>query len=118
MKKLPIIGTLLSAFLASVCCVGPVIFAALGVGAGATGILAASADLAASFVPFRPLFIGISVLFLGFAFYSVYRKKTADSFEDCDCGVKQGSQIKKRARSLIWVMAAIAMVLITIPYFL
>lgn len=118
MKKLPIIGTLLSAFLASVCCVGPVIFAALGVGAGATGILAAGADLTAAFVPFRPLFIGISVLFLGFAFYAVYRKKATDSSGDCACDVEQDRQIKKRSRSLIWVMAVIAMVLITLPYFL
>ncbi|MFQ5753384.1 MAG: mercuric transporter MerT family protein [bacterium] len=118
MKKLPIIGSLLSAFLASVCCVGPVIFAALGVGAGATGILAMSADLATSLVPFRPLFIGFSILFLGFAFYSVYRKKVAGSSEGCSCDVKQGSRIGKRSRSLIWVMAAIAMVLIALPYFL
>ena len=118
MKKLPIIGTLLSAFLASVCCVGPVVFAALGVGAGATGILSASADLATSFVPFRPLFIGISVLFLGFAFYSVYRKKGIGSSEHCVCDMEQGGQIKKRSRSLVWLMAAVSMILITLPYFL
>jgi len=117
MKKLPVIGSLLSAFLASVCCVVPVIFAALGVGAGATGSLAMSADLATSLVPFRPLFIGASILFIGVAFYAVYRKKGGSS-EDCYCDVAQGSRIEKRSRSLIWVMAAIAMILITLPYFL
>lgn len=38
--KVSSIGTIIFAFFASVCCIGPLIFIAIGVGVGATGILA------------------------------------------------------------------------------
>ena len=50
-------GGVLSAFFSSVCCIGPLIFSALGAGAGATGFLGASARFAASITPYRLLFV-------------------------------------------------------------
>ncbi len=49
------IGGIIAAFLASLCCIGPVLFAALGVGAGATGMLASTAGFLKAFVPYRSL---------------------------------------------------------------
>jgi len=67
-------GGLLAAFLASACCIGPLIFAALGVGIGATGFLAGTAGVLKALLPYRPLFIGLTILLLGVAFYLAYRK--------------------------------------------
>jgi hypothetical protein len=52
-------GGILSAFFSSVCCVGPFIFTALGIGTGATGFLAGVAGFTKALIPYRPLFIGL-----------------------------------------------------------
>lgn len=49
---------------ASLCCLGPILFVTLGVGAG----------LASTFEPLRPLFTALTVLGLGIGFYTVYAR--------------------------------------------
>ena len=72
------VGGLGAALLASVCCIGPLIFAALGVGIGATGFLAGAAGVLKGLLPYRPAFIGLTILLLGISFYLAYGKpKTA-----------------------------------------
>lgn len=55
----------LAAIGASVCCVGPLILLTLGVGGAWVANLTALG-------PYRPFFIGLTMLFLGFAFYKLY----------------------------------------------
>lgn len=50
---------------ASVCCVGPLVLLALGIGGTWVGSLAAME-------PYRPFFIGLALLFLGLAFRKLY----------------------------------------------
>ena len=45
------LGGIIAAFFASLCCIGPVVFTALGVGAGATGLLASTAGFMKGLVP-------------------------------------------------------------------
>lgn len=56
------VGGVTAAFLGSLCCLGPLLFVTLGVGAG----------LASTFEPLRPVFAVIMLALFGLAFYSVY----------------------------------------------
>jgi mercuric ion transport protein len=90
---------------ASACCIGPVLFSLLG--AGALG--AASVRLE----PYRPWLIGFTVLLVGVAFYGAYRPTTAEPCEDAVCTPRS----KRTAKMLVWIVAAIAAVLIAFPYY-
>jgi hypothetical protein len=60
-----LVGSILAAFGASICCVGPLVLLALGIsGAWISSLTALE--------PYRPIFMGLTLLFLGFAFYRLY----------------------------------------------
>lgn len=109
------VGGLVAALFASVCCFGPLVLAALGVGAGATGFLASTAGFLKALLPYRPVFVALSAGLLGFAFYLAYRR--AGPF----CTVREsclsGSE-KLSPRMLLWLAAAVAAALILSPYWL
>jgi len=68
MQKVSLAGSLISGILASVCCIGPIVFAVLGIG---------SVGFILKFEKYRPLFIVVAAVFLGTAFYFTYKKKPA-----------------------------------------
>lgn len=94
-------GIIVSAILASICCIGPLFIAILGIG---------SIGIFSSLERYRPLFILITFGVLGTAFYLTYRKKKN---ADACCELKR-DRIKKIA---LWVIAIIAVVLLLFPYF-
>jgi len=106
------IGGLFSAFLSSVCCIGPTFFAALGIGTGAIGLLGGLSRFAASMVPFRPFFILLTFVFLGVEFYSVYRR--VNTCETAGCSPEASKKIKM----LLWAVAGLSLVLMIAPYLL
>jgi mercuric ion transport protein len=60
-----LVAGILAALGASACCVGPLVLLALGVsGAWISSLTALE--------PYRPIFIGLTLLFLGLAFYRLY----------------------------------------------
>ena len=69
-----LIAGILSAVGASICCVGPLVLLALGVSGAWIGSLTA-------LEPYRPVFIGLTLLFLGLAFYRLYLVRPACSPE-------------------------------------
>ncbi len=98
-------GAIGAAFLASLCCVGPLVFVAFGVGAG----------LASTFEPLRPLFTFLTVALLAVGFYVVYGKQpaaTAACGPDGSCAV---SRDRTRDKVLLWVAAVVALVFLTFP---
>ena len=110
------IGGLSTALLASVCCIGPLVFAALGVGVGATGFLAGTAGFLKGLLPYRPAFISLTILLLGISFFLAYRKSKSAVCapgEVCASGTRIGVN-----RTWFWIMAAFALVLILAPYWL
>lgn len=109
--KITSMGSILSAFFSSLCCVGPLIFTALGVGAGTTGFLAGTAQFAKVLVPYRPLFIGLTFLLLGMGFYSVYRKGTRCA-TDSTCL----PNTLKKTKAALWIITGLAVILM--PYLL
>ncbi len=108
-------GGLLAAFLASICCIGPLVLAALGVGVGATGFLAAVAGVLKTFLPYRPLFIGLTVVFLGVSFYLAYWKPTVMDASCQACAPASGARAN---RWLLWIIAGLAVALVLAPYWL
>ncbi len=108
-------GGLVAAFLASVCCIGPLVFAALGVGVGATGILAGTAGFLKALLPYRPWFIGAAGLCFAVGFYLIYRKPATACKPDAACQPEANARFVRR---LLWTLAALALVFILAPYWL
>ncbi len=108
-------GGLLTAFLASICCIGPVIFAALGVGVGATGFLADTAGVLKALLPYRPLFIGLTMIFLGMSIYLAYRKPTIG---DASCQACVPATGVRSHRRLLWIIVGLAVAVVLAPYWL
>lgn len=85
-----------SAGLASICCIGPLVLA--GLGAGSLGV-------AAELTRYRPQFLGLTGVILAFAFYFVYRKRSAVC-ADGSCELRSGSRNIKAGLWVITVLAA------------
>lgn len=98
-------GSVLSALLASLCCIGPVVFALIGAG---------SLGFAAVFEPYRPYLLALTVLFLGTAFYFTYRRREVKC-EDGTCRVESAGQWNK---ILLWVAAIVAAIFMFFPQIL
>jgi len=109
------IGGIIAAFLASLCCIGPVLFAALGVGVGATGILASTAGFLKAFVPYRPFFILVAVVAIGAGFYLVYRKPKAACASDSHCS---DSRIRSKSVVFLWMATVLTLFFVLSPYWL
>jgi len=98
-------GSVLSALLASLCCIGPVVFSLIGAG---------SLGFAAAFEPYRPYLMVLTVLFLGSGFYFTYRKREVKC-EDGTCRTESAGKLNK---IILWVAAAIALVFLFFPQLL
>lgn len=109
------VAGLIAAFLASLCCIGPLVFAALGVGVGATGALAGTAWFLKGLLPYRPVFVGLTLLLLGISFYHAYRKPTSLCATEAGCAARSASRLN---RTWVWLIAAFALALVLAPYWL
>lgn len=103
-------GGIITALLASLCCITPVLAVLGGVGGIATTF---------SFLePLRPYLIGLTVIVLGYAFYKAYKPKKET---DIDCACEDETSGKKvsfiNSRKFLWIITAISALLITFPYY-
>ncbi len=108
-------GGIIAAFFASLCCIGPVVFAALGVGVGATGVLASSAGFLKAFVPYRPFFIVVALAAIGTGFYLVYQKPKAACTLESHCTV---SQTRSKPVVILWIATVLTLFFVLSPYWL
>jgi len=100
-------GVVGAAAAASACCIGPVVFSLLGAGA-----LSASA---VKLEAYRPWFLGLTLVLVGAAFYSAYRPTANTScLADGTCTPES----RRTARIMVWIAAALAVLLITFPYYI
>lgn len=99
-----IVGSVVAATAASVCCMGPVVAALIG--AGALG--AASTQLE----PYRPWFLGLTVVLLGAAFATTYRRQRA-ACAGGSCAPSSG----RAAKIVLWIAVAVVGLLAAFPYY-
>lgn len=86
------IGSTIAAFVASVCCLGPLLLGGAGLGA----------VLVATFAPLRPYFLAVSAVLLAGGFYFVYRKpKTGEACTGETCAPQ--SRSRRLAKPLLWL---------------
>lgn len=98
-------GAFVSAALASICCLGPLVLAGLGLG---------GLGLAAGLSRYRPIFIGLASLLLGMAFYFAYRRREVPCANG-RCELRSGSRTLK---AVLWIIAAGVVALVTLPHYL
>lgn len=97
------VGSVATAIVASLCCIGPAVLAIAG--AGSIGAFSA-------FETYRPYFIGVTVLLLGSAFYLTYRKREVKC-EDGSCKIEGAGKWNKLG---VWSATIIAVLAISYPY--
>ena len=91
---------------ASLCCIGPLVLLALGI--GGTWISSLTA-----LEPYRPVFIGLTLLFLFLSFRKLYLIPQACSPGDsCALPATQRNQ-----RIIFWMVTTILILVLTFPYY-
>lgn len=104
-------GGILSAIFSSVCCTLPLLFTALGVGAGTVGFLGGLGRFAGAMVSYQPIFVLLAILFLSLGFLTLYRRGA------CNTSTCSPEQMKK-TKQIWWVIAAITFFFLLFPYLL
>lgn len=103
--KMAITAGLLAAMGASICCVGPLALLGLGVSGTWIGSLTA-------FQPYRPVLIGLTVLFLALAFRKLYLVPQV-----CEPGTRCANPaVARRQRAIFWVIGLLVLALIAFPW--
>lgn len=103
------VSSIVSAFIASLCCVGPLVFALLGLG---------GAGLLVKFEPYRPYFIVVTFALLGAGFYFTYRKPKAaaaapDGGPGCACPAPRAN---RGGKLMLWVATVLVVGFLSFPY--
>ncbi|HMS85337.1 MAG TPA: mercuric transporter MerT family protein [Nitrospira sp.] len=100
-----LIASVLTAVGAAVCCVAPLVLLALGISGAWISTLTA-------LEPLRPVFIGLTLLFLGLSFRKVYLHP-----QTCVPGTAcADSHTVKRQRGMFWVVTVLALALLAVPW--
>lgn len=99
-------GGVIGAILASSCCILPLLFVMLGISGAWIGSLTA-------LLPYKPLFAGVALVFIGLGFWQVYFKTKPACDEDSYCARPQSSLITK---STLWISSAVVLLSLTINW--
>jgi mercuric ion transport protein len=104
-ERAAVTGSVVSGILASACCIGPLVFALLGV---------SGAAIAQSFEPFRPYLLAVTYALLCGAFYFTYRPRQAA------CGPRGACEMPRTNRAgkiMLWTAAVIVVLATTFPWY-
>lgn len=95
----------LAAILALTCCLGPLILVALGVSGAWIGNLTV-------LEPYRPLFLGVALVALFFAWWRIFRPASA-----CKPGeVCAIPRVRAAYKLIFWIVAALILAALGFPY--
>ena len=104
--KWTLAGAVAAAAGASVCCLGPLLLLALGVSGAWIGNLTAMEK-------YRPIWMALTLVFLGLAFRRVYRKPGEEA---CASGTTCPPNAGRRNKLLLWIVTALVLGLLALPY--
>ena len=94
----------LAAILASTCCLGPLVLVTLGVSGAWIGNLTI-------LEPYRPIFIGVALVALFFAWRRIFRPVQA-----CEPGeVCAIPQVRTAYKAIFWIVAALVLIAFAFP---
>lgn len=105
--KTTLVGGVLAGIGASACCVGPLLLLSMGIGGAWVSHLTA-------LEPYRPVFILLTVLFLGLAFWKLYLAPQSCTVE----GNCVASRTRKAQRILFWILLPVVLLFVAIPWIL
>ncbi len=94
-----------TAVAASVCCIGPILAATLGLTSLATLV---------RYEPLRPMLIGATVLLLIGAFVLAYRRP-AECAPGSMCESAGADRVQRINRTALWVLTATVVIILTFP---
>jgi len=102
-------GAVVAAFASSLCCLGPLLFAALGLG---------GAGLLVKLQAYRPYFAALTLALLGTGFYLTYRRPrlapaTVGDGPACDCELPRANRL---GRVMLWIAAVVVAGFLSFPY--
>lgn len=103
------VGAVFSAFLASACCLGPLLFALIGLG---------GVGMFHSLSSYRSYFLLATFGLLGVGFYLVYRKPSEEANNDCGCEPKNSRGGKLFLWSSVFLVVGFLLFPYVEPYFL
>ena len=104
-QRVTVGGAVVAAIAASLCCVGPVLFAVLGLGAFGASALFQSA---------RPYLLAGAVLLLAAGFYRVYFRKETSYAPGEACATKP---INRAGRAGLWIAAVAVLAIALAPHY-
>lgn len=104
-QKATVVSGIFASIAAVSCCIGPVLFAVLGV--SSTGVLS-------KMEPYRPYLTILTIILLGAAFYLTYRKKEAEECKtDSYCANPKADKWNK---IILWSATVLILAFLTFPY--
>jgi mercuric ion transport protein len=105
-KTLAAAGGVLGAIAASSCCIVPLVLFSLGIGGAWIGNLTALA-------PYQPVFIAVTLGFLGYGFYRVYWAPRRACAGDAACARPLPGRVVKTA---LWSATTLVVAALAFPY--
>ena len=105
--KAGLAASIVAAVGASICCIGPIAAAFLGL---------TSMGALVRYEPYRPVLTVITMAILAGAFYLAYRKRPEDSCEPGSlCAIQGVTRVQKINRIVLWIVTAIVLLILTFP---
>jgi len=98
-------GSVIGGILASACCIGPVVFALLGI---------SGAAFAQRFEPLRPYLLVATYALLGGAFYTSYRPAKTECAPGEACEMPRANRVGK---VMLWIAAVVVLLATTFPIY-
>lgn len=104
-EKVAAAGSVVSGILASACCIGPLVFAFLGI---------SGAAIAQRFEPLRPYLVAVTYALLAGAFHFTYRPQQAVCGPDGACGMPRTNRLRN---AMLWMVTIIVILATALPWY-
>ncbi|MCF6338686.1 MAG: mercury transporter MerT [Gammaproteobacteria bacterium] len=106
LSKSTLMGSIIAGIAASTCCLGPLILLTLGISGSWIGNLSAME-------PYRPVFIGITLILPGLTFHKLYRAPQACAV-DRSCA--RPDNLHKQ-RIIFWLVSLFVFITVSFPWY-
>lgn len=107
-EKLTLTGGVLAAIVASICCLGPLVLVTVGI----SGVWISNL---AAFEPYRPISLGVAIVFMALAYRRIYGAPAREACEPGTlCAMPRTNRVYK---IMFWAVSALVLLALVFPYF-